>query len=91
MSACKVPERYKTPLEEKLPECQRLITYCSPVQGTCIDFLCELSIFREARLKFVRKLSQRLVCPNLQVMRQSSIAVGSPGCDCRVDVSLRQP
>ena len=100
MSACKVLERYKALLEEKsyVEGCQCLdyLLQSIPAQGAALVF-SRVEDLSEARLKFVRKLSQkREVTFSLYVpegpagyaAEQQLELVGGPGCDCRVDVEL---
>ena len=100
MSACKVLERYKVLLEEKsyVEGCQCLdyLLQSIPAQGAALIF-SRVEDLSEARLKFVRKLSQkREVTFSLYVpegpagyaAEQQLELVGGPGCDCRVDAEL---
>ena len=100
MSACKVLERYKALLEEKsyVEGCQCLdyLLQSIPAQGAALVF-SRVEDLSEARLKFVRKLSQkRDVVFSLYVpegpagyaAEQQLELVGGPGCDCRVDAEL---
>ena len=100
ISACKVLERYKALLEEKsyVEGCQCLdyLLQSIPAQGAALIF-SRVEDFSEARLKFVRKLSQkREVTFSLYVpegpagyaAEQQLELVGGPGCDCRVDAEL---
>ena len=100
MSACKVLERYKALLEEKsyVEGCQCLdyLLQSIPAQGAALIF-SRVEDLSEARLKFVRKLSQkREVTFSLYVpegpagyaAEQQLELVGGPGCDCRVDAEL---
>ena len=100
ISACKVLERYKALLEEKsyVEGCQCLdyLLQSIPVQGAALVF-SRVEDLSEARLKFVRKLSQkRDVTFSLYVpegpagyaAEQQLELVGGPGCDCRVDAEL---
>ena len=100
MSACKVLERYKALLEEKsyVEGCQCLdyLLQSIPAQGAALIF-SRVEDLSEARLKFVRKLSQkREVTFSLYVpegpagyaAEQQLVLVGGPGCDCRVDAEL---
>ena len=100
MSACKVLERYKALLEEKsyVEGCQCLdyLLQSIPAQGPALIF-SRVEDLSEARLKFVRKLSQkREVTFSLYVpegpagyaAEQQLELVGGPGCDCRVDAEL---
>lgn len=97
ISACKVLERYKALLEEKsyVEGCQCLdyLLQSIPVQGAALIF-SRVEDLSEARLRFVRKLSQkRDVTFSLYVpegpagyaAEQQLELVGGPGCDCRVD------
>ena len=97
MSACKVLERYKALLEEKsyVEGCQCLdyLLQSIPAQGAALIF-SRVEDLSEARLRFVRKLSQkRDVVFSLYVpegpagyaAEQQLELVGGPGCDCRVD------
>ena len=100
MSACKVLERYKMLLEEKsyveVCQCLDYLLQSIPAQGTALVF-SRVEDLSEARLQFVRKLSQkRDVVFSLYVpegpagyaAEQQLELVGGPGCDCRVDVEL---
>ena len=100
MSACKVLEHYKALLEEKsyVEGCQCLdyLLQSIPAQGAALIF-SRVEDLSEARLKFVRKLSQkREVTFSLYVpegpagyaAEQQLELVGGPGCDCRVDAEL---
>lgn len=100
MSACKVLERYKMLLEEKsyVERCQCLdyLLQSIPAQGPALVF-SRVEDLSEARLKFVRRLSQkRDVAFSLYVpegpagyaAEQQLELVGGPGCDCRVDAEL---
>ena len=100
MSACKVLERYKALLEEKsyVEGCQCLdyLLQSIPAQGAALIF-SRVEDLSEARLKFVRKLSQkREVTFSLYVpegpagyaAEQQLELVGDPGCNCRVDTGL---
>ena len=100
MSACKVLERYKALLEEKsyveVCQCLDYLLQSIPVQGAAL-VLSRVEDLSEARLKFVRKLSQkRDVTFSLYVPKgpagyaaeQQLELVGGPGCDCRVDAEL---
>lgn len=100
MSACKVLERYKALLEEKsyVEGCQCLdyLLQSIPAQGAALIF-SRVEDLSEARLQFVRKLSQkREVTFSLYVpegpagyaAEQQLELVGGPGCDCRVDAEL---
>lgn len=100
MSACKVLEHYKALLEEKsyVEGCQCLdyLLQSIPAQGAALIF-SRVEDLSEARLKFVRKLSQkRDVVFSLYVpegpagyaAEQQLELVGGPGCDCRVDAEL---
>ena len=97
MSACKVLERYKMLLEEKsyveMCQCLDYLLQSIPAQGPALVF-SRVEDLSEARLKFVRKLSQkRDVTFSLYVpegpagyaAEQQLELVGGPGCDCRVD------
>lgn len=97
MSACKVLERYKMLLEEKsyveVCQCLDYLLQSIPAQGPALVF-SRVEDLSEARLKFVRKLSQkRDVVFSLYVpegpagyaAEQQLELVGGPGCDCRVD------
>lgn len=97
MSACKVLERYKVLLEEKsyveVCQCLDYLLQSIPEQGAALVF-SRVEDLSEARLKFVRKLSQkREVAFSLYVpegpagyaAEQQLELVGGPGCDCRVD------
>ena len=100
MSACKVLERYKMLLEEKsyveVCQCLDYLLQSIPAQGPALVF-SRVEDLSEARLKFVRKLSQkRDVVFSLYVpegpagyaAEQQLELVGGPGCDCRVDIGL---
>ena len=100
MSACKVLERYKVLLEEKsyieLCQCLDYLLQSIPAQGAALVF-SRVEDLSEARLQFVRKLSQkRDVVFSLYVpegpagyaAEQQLELVGGPGCDCRVDTGL---
>lgn len=100
MSACKVLERYKMLLEEKsyveVCQCLDYLLQSIPAQGAALIF-SRVEDLSEARLKFVRKLSQkREVTFSLYVpegpagyaAEQQLELVGGPGCDCRVDAEL---
>lgn len=100
ISACKVLEHYKMLLEEKsyVEACQCLdyLLQSIPAQGAALVF-SRVEDLSEARLKFVRKLSQkRDVVFSLYVpegpagyaAEQQLELVGGPGCDCRVDAEL---
>lgn len=100
ISACKVLERYKALLEEKsyVEGCQCLdyLLQSIPAQGAALIF-SRVEDLSEARLKFVRKLSQkREVTFSLYVpegpagyaAEQQLELVGDPGCACRVDTGL---
>jgi len=100
MSACKVLERYKMLLEEKsyveVCQCLDYLLQSIPPQGPALIF-SRVEDLSEARLKFVRRLSQkRDVVFSLYVpegpagyaAEQQLELVGGPGCDCRVDVEL---
>ena len=100
MSACKVLERYKALLEEKsyveVCQCLDYLLQSIPAQGPTLIF-SRVEDLSEARLKFVRKLSQkREVTFSLYVpegpagyaAEQQLELVGGPGCDCRVDAEL---
>lgn len=97
ISACKVLERYKALLEEKsyVEGCQCLdyLLQSIPAQGAALIF-SRVEDLSEARLKFVRKLSQkREVTFSLYVpegpagyaAEQQLELLGGPGCNCRVD------
>lgn len=97
MSACKVLERYKALLEEKsyieVCQCLDYLLQSIPAQGPALVF-SRVEDLSEARLKFVRKLSQkREVSFSLYVpegpagyaAEQQLELVGGPGCDCRVN------
>ncbi len=97
MSACKVLERYKALLEEKLYvevcQCLDYLLQSIPTQGPALIF-SRVEDLSEARLKFVRGLSQkRDVVFSLYVpeepagyaAEQQLELVGGLGCDCRVD------
>ena len=97
MSACKVLERYKALLEEKsyveVCQCLDYLLQSIPTQGPALVF-SRAEDLSEARLKFVRKLSQkRDVVFSLYVpegpagyaAEQQLELVDGPGCDCRVD------
>ena len=100
MSACKILERYKMLLEEKsyveVCQCLDYLLQSIPAQGPALIF-SRVEDLSEARLKFVRRLSQkRDVAFSLYVpegpagyaAEQQLELVGGPGCDCRVDVEL---
>ena len=100
MSACKVLEHYKMLLEEKsyveLCQCLDYLLQSIPAQGPALIF-SRVEDLSEARLKFVRRLSQkRDVVFSLYVpegpagyaAEQQLELVGGPGCDCRVDAEL---
>ena len=100
MNACKVLERYKVLLEEKsyveVCQCLDYLLQSIPAQGPALIF-SRVEDLSEARLQFVRKLSQkREVVFSLYVpegpagyaAEQQLELVGSPGCDCRVDAEL---
>ena len=100
ISACKVLERYKALLEEKsyveVCQCLDYLLQSIPAQGATLIF-SRVEDLSEARLKFVRKLSQkREVTFSLYVpegpagyaAEQQLELVGGPGCDCRVDAEL---
>ena len=97
MSACKVLEHYKMLLEEKsyveLCQCLDYLLQSIPAQGPALVF-SRVEDLSEARLKFVRRLSQkRDVVFSLYVpegpagyaAEQQLELLGGPGCDCRVD------
>ena len=97
MSACKVLEHYKMLLEEKsyveVCQCLDYLLQSIPTQGPALVF-SRVEDLSEARLQFVRKLSQkRDVVFSLYVpegpagyaAEQQLELVGGPGCDCRVD------
>lgn len=100
ISACKVLERYKALLEEKsyveVCQCLDYLLQSIPAQGAALVF-SRVEDLSEARLKFVRKLSQkRDVVFSLYVpegpagyaAEQQLELAGGPGCDCRVDAEL---
>ena len=100
MSACKVLERYKMLLEEKsyveVCQCLDYLLQSIPTQGPALIF-SRVEDLSEARLKFVRRLSQkRDVVFSLYVpegpagyaAEQQLELLGGPGCDCRVDAGL---
>lgn len=100
MSACKVLEHYKALLEEKsyveVCQCLDYLLQSIPAQGPALVF-SRVEDLSEARLKFVRKLSQkREVAFSLYVpegpagyaAEQQLELVGGLGCDCRVDAEL---
>ena len=100
MSACKVLKHYKMLLEEKsyVERCQCLdyLLQSIPAQGPALVF-SRVEDLSEARLQFVRKLSQkRDVAFSLYVpegpagyaAEQQLELLGGPGCDCRVDAGL---
>ena len=100
MSACKVLERYKVLLEEKsyveVCQCLDYLLQSIPEQGAALVF-SRVEDLSEARLKFVRKLSQkREVAFSLYVpegpagyaAEQQLELVSGLGCDCRVDAEL---
>lgn len=100
MSACKVLERYKMLLEEKsyveVCQCLDYLLQSIPAQGPALVF-SRVEDLSEARLKFVRRLSQkRDVVFSLYVpegpagyaAEQQLELVGGPGCNCRVDTGL---
>ena len=100
MSACKVLERYKVLLEEKsyveVCQCLDYLLQSIPTHGPALIF-SRVEDLSEARLQFVRKLSQkRDVVFSLYVpegpagyaAEQQLELVGGPGCDCRVDAEL---
>ena len=97
MSVCKVLERYKALLEEKsyveMCQCLDHLLQSIPAQGPALVF-SRVEDLSEARLQFVRKLSQkRDVVFSLYVpegpagyaAEQQLELVSGPGCDCRVD------
>ena len=97
MSACKVLERYKMLLEEKsyveVCQCLDYLLQSIPAQGPALVF-SRVEDLSEARLQFVRKLSQkRDVVFSLYVpegpagyaAEQQLELLGGPGCYCRVD------
>ena len=97
MSACKVLERYKALLEEKLYvevcQCLDYLLQSIPTQGPALIF-SRVEDLSEARLRFVRRLSQkRDVVFSLYVpegpagyaAEQQLELLGGPGCNCRVD------
>ncbi len=98
MSACKILEHYKMLLEEKsyveVCQCLDYLLQSIPAQGPALIF-SRVEDLSEARLKFVRKLSQKrdvvfsLYAPEGPAgyaAEQQLELVGGPGCDCRVDV-----
>ena len=100
ISACKVLERYKALLEEKsyveVCQCLDYLLQSIPAQGATLVF-SRVEDLSEARLQFVRKLSQkRDVTFSLYVpegpagyaAEQQLVLVGGPGCNCRVDAEL---
>ncbi len=100
ISACKVLERYKVLLEEKsyveVCQCLDYLLQSIPAQGAALIF-SRVEDLSEARLKFVRKLSQkREVAFSLYVpegpagyaAEQQLELVSGLGCDCRVDAEL---
>ncbi len=100
ISACKVLERYKALLEEKsyVEGCQCLdyLLQSIPAQGAALIF-SRVEDLSEARLKFVRKLSQKCEVtfslyvpegPAGYAAEQQLELVGGPGCDCRVYAEL---
>lgn len=100
ISACKVLERYKALLEEKsyveVCQCLDYLLQSIPTHGPALIF-SRVEDLSEARLQFVRKLSQkRDVVFSLYVpegpagyaAEQQLELVGGPGCDCRVDTGL---
>lgn len=100
MSACKVLERYKMLLEEKsyveVCQCLDYLLQSIPTQGPALVF-SRVEDLSEARLKFVRRLSQkRDVVFSLYVpegpagyaAEQQLELLGGPGCNCRVDTEL---
>ena len=100
MSACRVLERYKALLEEKsyveVCQCLDYLLQSIPAQGPALVF-SRVEDLSEARLQFVRKLSQkRDVTFSLYVpegpagyaAEQQLVLVGGPGCNCRVDAEL---
>ena len=100
MSACRVLERYKALLEEKsyveVCQCLDYLLQSIPPQGPALIF-SRVEDLSEARLKFVRRLSQkRDVVFSLYVpegpagyaAEQQLELVGGPGCNCRVDAGL---
>ena len=100
MNACKVLERYKVLLEEKsyveVCQCLDYLLQSIPEQGAALVF-SRVEDLSEARLKFVRKLSQkREVAFSLYVpegpagyaAEQQLELVSGLGCDCRVDAEL---
>ena len=97
MSACKVLERYKALLEEKsyveVCQCLDYLLQSIPAQGPALVF-SRVEDLSEARLQFVRKLSQkRDVAFSLYVpegpagyaAEQQLELLGGSGCNCRVD------
>ena len=100
MSACKVLERYKMLLEEKsyveVCQCLDYLLQSIPAQGPALVF-SRVEDLSEARLKFVRRLSQkRDVVFSLYVpegpagyaAEQQLELLGGSGCDCRVDTGV---
>ena len=100
MSACKVLERYKMLLEEKsyveMCQCLDYLLQSIPAQGPALIF-SRVEDLSEARLQFVRKLSQKREVtfslympkgPAGYAAEQQLELVGGPGCDCRVDAEL---
>ena len=100
MSVCKVLERYKMLLEEKsyveVCQCLDYLLQSIPAQEPALVF-SRVEDLSEARLKFVRKLSQkREVAFSLYVpegpagyaAEQQLELVSGLGCDCRVDAEL---
>lgn len=100
MSACKILERYKMLLEEKsyveMCQCLDYLLQSIPTQGPALVF-SRVEDLSEARLKFVRRLSQkRDVAFSLYVpegpagytAEQQLELLGGPGCNCRVDVEF---
>ena len=97
MSACKVLERYKTLLEEKsyveVCQCLDYLLQSIPAQGATLVF-SRVEDLSEARLQFVRKLSQKRDVvfflyvpegPAGYAAEQQLELLSGPGCNCRVD------
>ena len=97
MSACKVLERYKTLLEEKsyveVCQCLDYLLQSIPAQGATLVF-SRVEDLSEARLQFVRKLSQKRDVvfflyvpegPAGNAAEQQLELLSGPGCNCRVD------
>ena len=100
MSACKVLERYKMLLEEKsyveVCQCLDYLLQSIPTQGPALVF-SRVEDLSEARLQFVRKLSQKRDMvfslyvpegPAGYAAEQQLELLGGPGCNCRVDTGL---